>query len=308
VRIIESWLTDRLHNSGASTASQVLTPPSVPQTQPLPQSSRLVSNYSQEQVDVLIDVTRKLTLRGGYRYVWGEASTQVLPLAGLLTPDSGELRRNVGLGAFSFRPGAKFVISGDVEAASSGQTYFRTSLNDYQKAHLRGRYQALTTLSFSADLSLLDNQNPAPTVRYDYWARQSSLSVLWSPQSAKRFTLLGDYTRSTVRSNILYLVPQNLQPAESIYRENAHLASALLDIVLPGYRKLTPRLAAGGSLLISSGTRSTSYFQPLAKVTLPVSEHLALVSEWRYYGFGEALYPFEAFRTHLFTTGLKFTR
>ena len=96
-----------------------------------------------------------LLLRGGYRYVWGDASTLVLPVAGLLVPDSGQLRRNVGIGGFTFHPNQKIVLSGEVEAASGDQTYFRTSLNDYQKMHARARYQTFQNLSFSADFSLL---------------------------------------------------------------------------------------------------------------------------------------------------------
>ena len=73
LRILQSWMTDRLHTGSASLSSQILTPATVviPTT---PQSARLVSNYSQEQVDVFFDVTRKLTLRGGYRHVWGRAA------------------------------------------------------------------------------------------------------------------------------------------------------------------------------------------------------------------------------------------
>src|SRR5205823_13575720 len=69
VRIIESWLTDRLHDSGSAVATQVLTPAST-QTRLAAQSASLVSNYNQEQVEVLVDLTSKLMLRGGYRYVW----------------------------------------------------------------------------------------------------------------------------------------------------------------------------------------------------------------------------------------------
>ena len=54
LRIVEAWLTDRLHNAAASRASQVLTPASAAQPQPLPQIARLVSNYNQEQVDLFL--------------------------------------------------------------------------------------------------------------------------------------------------------------------------------------------------------------------------------------------------------------
>jgi hypothetical protein len=240
--------------------------------------------------------------------VWGEASTLVLPVSGLLVPDSGKLRRTVGIGGFVFRPNQKLVVSGDVEAATGDRTYFRTSLNDYQKMHARARYQALGDLSVSADFSLLNNQNPATGVQYDYLARQSSVSFLWAPQGGKRFTLQGDYTRATVRSDISYLVPQALQAARSFYRDNAHLGSAILDVALPGYRKLAPKLSLGGSLLISSGSRPTSYYQPLGKLVIPISARVAWVSDWRYYGFGETFYAYEGFRTHLISTGLRLTR
>jgi hypothetical protein len=264
VRVIESWLTDRLHNAASSRASQVLTPaPAVTPQLPL-QNSRLVSNYNQEQIDLFLDLSRKLTLRGGYRYVWGEASTLVLPVTGLLVPDSAQLRRTVGIGGFVFRPNQKLLVSGDVEAATGDQ--------------------------------------------YDYLARQSSVSFLWAPKGGKRFTLQGDYTRATVRSDISYLVPQALQAARSFYRDNAHLGSAILDIALPGYRKLAPKLSLGGSLLISSGSRPTSYYQPLGKLVVPISARVAWVSDWRYYGFGETFYAYEGFRTHLITTGLRLTR
>ena len=111
-----------------------------------------------------------------------------------------------------------------------------------------------------------------------------------------------------MKSDILYLVPQTLTPEPSIYRDNAHLASALLNIPLPNIHGLTPKLSAGGALVISSGSRPTTYFQPLASLVLPVSKHVSWVSQWRYYGYAEPFYAYEDFRTHLITTGLKFTR
>src|SRR5262249_39316833 len=213
---------------------------------------------------------------------------------------------NAGIGGFSFRPNQKLVASVDMEVASSDRVYFRTSLNDYQRMRARARYQALGSLSLSADFSLLNNQSAI--ARYDYLSRQNSLSFFWAPQGGRRLTLQGDYTRSTVRSDISYLVPQELRAARSFYRDNAHLSSAILEVALPGYRKLAPKLSLGGALLISSGSRPTSYYQPLVKAIVPVSPHVAWVSDWRYYGFGEAFYGFEAFRTHLISTGLRLSK
>ena len=53
---------------------------------------------------------------------------------------------------------------------------------------------------------------------------------------------------------------------------------------------------------------SDLYYQPLGKLIIPISAHVAWVSDWRYYGFGETFYAFEGFRAHLISTGLRLTR
>jgi hypothetical protein len=238
--------------------------------------------------------------------VWGDARDVTLPPAGLASSDQGKLRRNVGIGGIVFRPSQKISISGEVEGGSSGGAYFRTSLYDYQKVRARARYQATATLSLSADFSMLKNDNPLPASHYDYLAQQESLSFLWAPK--KTWDFQGSYSRSTLRSDISYLVPQLLQPEQSRYRDNEHSATALFSANLPGRSGLSPKLSAGGSFFISSGSRPTNYFQPSAKLFVPVTKQLNWFTEWQYYGYGEAFYLYEGFRTHLFTTGLRLTR
>jgi hypothetical protein len=194
----------------------------------------------------------------------------------------------------------------DFEGASTDHAYFRTSLYNYQKMRARARYQLASTLALQASFSLLNNQNPTPGIHYDFLSRQNSLSAAWTP--SKRVTILGEYTRSTLRSNIGYLEPEFLSPEMSLYRDNAHNASALVDLALPGYAKLTPRLAFGGSLFISSGSRPTTFYQPLARLSLPLHKGVVWKSEYRYYGYGEAFYQYEGFRAHLLQTGLAISR
>jgi hypothetical protein len=304
VRILESWLTDRLRQSGSAMTSQTLATSSVSSSALL--TSLLNTNYNQQEIDLLFDVTSRLTLRGGYRYVWGDAHDATLPPAGLASSDHGRLRRNVGIGGVVFRPNRKLSISGEVEDGSSSAAYFRTSLYDYQKVRARARYQATAALSLSADFSLLKNDNPLPGSHYDYLARQESLSFLWAP--SKTWDFQGSYSRSTLRSDISYLVPQILQPEQSRYRDNAHTATALFSANLPGRAGFVPKFSAGGSFFISSGSRPTNYFQPSAKLFVPVIKDVNWFTEWQYYGYGEAFYLYEGFRTHLFTTGLRLTR
>ena len=96
LRIVQNWLTDRYHDSAYGMLT--VTPATalgggVSSFNPLQ-----VVNYNQEQVDVLYDLTSKLTLRGGYRYIWGDATTDATPFlnpAGTL--EQGQLKRNVAL-------------------------------------------------------------------------------------------------------------------------------------------------------------------------------------------------------------------
>jgi hypothetical protein len=306
VRILQTWMTDRMHTSAAGLVTDmILQPVSAAQTTLTPLTSLLVVNYNQEQTDVLLDVTHKLTLRGGYRYVWGDAQTGDALIAGP-GQESSELRQQVGIAGVNFRATQKLSLNADFEDAASDHAYFRTSLYNYQKMRARARYQLLATLSLQASFSLLNNQNPTTGINYDFLSRQNSLSASWTP--SKRVSILTEYTRSTLRSNIGYLEPEFLTPETSLYRDNAHNASALIDLALPAYAKLTPRLAFGGSLFISSGSRPTTYYQPLARLSLPIHKGLIWKSEYRYYGYDEAFYQYEGFRAHILQTGLTISR
>ena len=92
-----------------------------------------------------------------------------------------------------------------------------------------------------------------------------------------------------------------------VYRDNAHTVTALFNLTPPLRSRFTPAITAGGSFFTSSGSRPSTYYQPVAKLRLPISRHLSWFAEWRYYGYGEAFYLYEGFRTHLVTTGLRLT-
>ena len=68
------------------------------------------------------------------------------------------------------------------------------------------------------------------------------------------------------------------------------------------------KLAAGGAAVLTSGTSPGTYYQPTARLSVPLAKHVGFFAEWRYYGFGEVLYSYESFRAHLITAGLRFSR
>jgi hypothetical protein len=309
LRILENLMTDRFHDSALGLLSTTFfaspTPPA-PVTTSQPELQ--VVNYNQNQVEAIYDLTNRITLRGGWRRVWGDATVAASILSPFGQLATGNLNRNVALAGVTVRPWDKLRVHVDYEGASSDRVYFHTSLNDYQKGRVRAQYQATPSLNFTANFLVLTNRNPAPTVNWGFNTRDNSLAVYWTPNNSKRFSLVGEYDRATIYSTIYYLSVPFLTQAVSTYRDNAHIATATVNLALPAYAGQTPTVAFGGSLLISSGSRPTTYYQPLARLSLPLSKHVAWKTEWRWYGLGEAFYLYEGFRVHTLTTGLHLTR
>jgi hypothetical protein len=304
-RVTALWATDRLHDAGSANSNQTLMTAAGPAQITALLASSLARDYSYTEGNVFFDVTPRLTLRGGYRREWGEGADFILPNGGLAGLERGHLKRTTGLGGITFRSAAKLWASAETEVASSGAVYFRTSLSDYHKVRGQIRYQPLSSLSAAVDLSFLTNDNPAAGSGYESHARQESVSLFWTPQ-ARKIALEASYSRASMKSNIHYLAPQNLLPELSAYRERANIVTALIHATIrPAHNA---RLAAGGSVVDSSGSRAARFYEPLARASVPVTKSVSWFSEWRYYGYAEPVYFYEAFRTHLISAGLRIGR
>jgi len=302
-------MTDRFHISAAAALSERLTGASPSSTfntaEAIPAVTPLVMNYHQQELNLLVDVTRRLTLRGGHRYVWGDAKARAGQLSQTGDRESNNQSMQVALAGATLRAMDKLTLQLDGESASAERSYFRTSLHNYRKGHARGRYQALSSLSLGVDFSILDNSKPAPSIVSKFQHREASASVVWTPWGGKWFQVLGDYTRSTLWSDLAYILPQNLKPAASYYRDSAHTASGMLDVKLPQVNQGSPKLSLGGSMFQSSGSRPTRYYQPVGRFSFPVCRKTDWFAEWKWYNLGEPFYLYEGFRTHHFVTGLR---
>src|SRR5262249_9267799 len=163
------------------------------------------------------------------RYVWGDAAIRTGPLNPVGSAESGTLDRYAGLAGLSVRASQKLSFNVDYEGAATNHAYFTTSLYDYQKMRARARYQVSASLSVQANFSLLNNQNPAQGIRLDYQSRGNSLALYWTPAGGKRFSIMGEYDRSTLRSDINYL-GLFFAPAIDSYRERAHTATGAVEL------------------------------------------------------------------------------
>ncbi|MEO8591796.1 MAG: hypothetical protein ABI759_00605 [Candidatus Solibacter sp.] len=310
LRIVESATTNRYDTTTYSTLTQqiIASPQASYPALVTALSTPQAVHYNQQQMEGIFDVTSKITLRGGYRYVWGDATVRAGELDQSGPSRSQELKQHVGLAGATVRPIQKLSLNLDYEGASTDQNYFRTSLYNYHRVRARAKFQALTSLMFQANFGLLDNRNPTPDVQYSFESRDNSLAAFWTPAGGKRVSVMAEYNRSSVYSSINYLLLPFYTPSVSIYRDNAHTASSTIDITLPAIGGVAAKLTAGGSLFISAGSRSTHYFQPLGRLSLPIHKNVQWNSEWRYYGYGEPMYWYEGFRVHTFMTGLRISK
>jgi hypothetical protein len=310
LRITQSISTDRQHDSGISLFNQSLfrslSNPVLIAGNSLAQSTLQIVNYTTVETNLFYDFSSKLTVRAGYRYVTGDAEVPASSLSQIGAFESGNLRRNIALAGANYRPMKKLAINLDYEGGISDQTYFRNSLNNYSRGRVRARYQASDSLSLQLNFQILDNQNPARDIRFDFLSLHATAGAYWTPNNAKRVTVSAEYDRAWVNSDILYLNLPFYTSAASSYTENAHTATSAVDVAFS--KTSGAKLTAGGSLVLLTGSRPTTYYQPLARVSIPVWKHVHWNAEWRYYGFSEAFFLYEGFRTNTFTTGLRMSK
>ena len=305
IRVYYTSSTDSYHNdSNLLLAEQLAFVTGGVQAIQTPVKPYFELNYYQQRVDVDYDIDKHFTLRGGFRYEWGDG-TAPGPQSTGTGPDKQSLDRKVYLAGATYRAGQKFSVTGQFEASDGVNTYFRTSLQDYKRVRTLARYQITPSLLLTAGFNLLRNENPANTINYYFQSTQETASLLWTPKSGGRVSVLGEYTHSRLRSDIDYYNPSFLTLQPSNYRDFAHTGTAAVNLVPFKWPVAAPTITFGGSFFKSSGSRPTDFYQPLGRVLFPVHNHFDLYSEWRWYGLTQPFYLYEGFRTHEFVTGVR---
>ncbi len=310
ITILESIVTDHFHIAGSSSLGRLLTGTTHLVEPPDPNhefssseaaANRFAVNLNQNQLEGIVSLTRRLSLRGGYRYVWSD--TQLESLNSEEEPQSLSLHRNVGLAGLVFRLPRKADLSLDFEVGNGNQVYSRTDILDYRRVRLRGRYRPWEFLTVNGSFSLLDHENPRSDLNYYFQNRGYSFSLSLAPAGGKRVSANLDYSRGDLTSDIIYIIPQLLTPANSFYREDSHFGGINLDVrVIRGLR-----LNLGYGVVSNQGSRSTNYHQPRAGIVIPIVKRVAWTTEWRYFDYYEKGYSFENFRNHLIMAGLRFS-
>jgi len=110
---------------------------------------------------------------------------------------------------------------------------------------------------------------------------------------SKRVSLIADYTHSEIRSDISYLVLFPYSTDLSLYVDNANTGSLMAEFTLPGKGAAVPKISFGGSFVTTAGSRPSKYYQPLAKLLIPITPHVHLYAEWQWYELNQSFYLYE---------------
>ena len=307
VRLRESFETDSYHDNSSSTLGQLFYLSSgLAASLTTPYTGHLEVTQHRFQSEALVQISKQLMVRGGYRYEWGSADVP----SGLLsttTPDeNGKLRRHVGLAGAQFRPTQRVVFNADFEMSDGVKTYYRTGLQDYLKFRAQSRVTLPRNLFFNVNVNYLDNRNPDLNLYAKYTSSIESASLQWLP-SSHRISLIADYSHSQIVSNINYITIFPFNNAnESRYMDNANSASMMAEIALPGKGVIQPRLSFGGSLVTTAGSRPSRYYQPQGKLLLPLHNHVQLYADWQWYALHQPFYYYVGFRALTIMTGIRF--
>jgi hypothetical protein len=309
LRIVETFYTDRMHNAASGfLAEQYLATGSVTNLQ-TSSTDRLVLNQNRQQIDVIFEPVKFLTVRGGHRYTWGDTTVRGAQLSGLALK-SADMRRHTGLAGLGLRSRGIFRFNADFEAASTERAFFRTSLRNYRRLNMLGSVSpgAGSAWRFIGGYRWLTNTNPDPAVKWDFDDRAASAGIEWFPNSGRLYSVLTEYTRSTTHSMINYIVPQFFIVDRLWFRENANAGTLAFRLAPGGRHKHQPGLHLGGTLYASTGSRPTRYYQPFARATVPLAAQVHVNGEWRWYSMTQAVWPVENFASHQFIVSLTLLR
>ena len=209
LRIIESFTTNRYNatGDGALTEQSLFTPGSSLPALVSALSTPQVVNTNQQQLDGILDVTSKITVRGGWRHVWGDATVR----AGSLDPNGPlglrPIEAQCGAGRGDDPAMAETLVERGLRRGEDGIRTFSAPASTTTIRCGRGRAtRRCESLCFQANFRFLDNQNPTAGVKYDLRSRDNSLAAYWTPGGGKRFSVMAEYDRYTMSSSIKYLL------------------------------------------------------------------------------------------------------
>lgn len=208
--------------------------------------------------------------------------------------------RNVLLTGFSYQFTGRNRIAVDYELGRTDQAIFRTDPLDFHNLRVRGAFSPFSSLEFSGSVVLFDHENELESI--DFTADNRSYSAQFTYTPATRFSITGQYQRTDIRTDLLFIIPQTFVTDRSIYEERGDFGQVFISVLLPRRVDLSLGYAVWGTV----GNFPLNYHQPLLKLEVPLSNRIVAYGQWNYYGYNEKLRLFpQDYRAHLAVLGFR---
>jgi hypothetical protein len=272
----------------------------------------LAFNRLHNQTEAEFDVGRGFSVRGGYRYSDADATVGNSKGDDVLAPESSSYSRNTGIAGVVYRRARWLRVGVDYEKNDTDGILTRTDLLDYDQVRFDWRVGGWKGFSTSGRIWLLRNTRTGRGIEFDSsHNRNYSFELNYDP--SERFNFSVDYSKASVFSDILVLLPQTLQQDRSIFEEETHGLGGSVGVGV--YRGA--RVDFGYRGILNSGNNALSFHQPFASLTIPLPNRLSFRTYWQYFGYNEKP-PFERtlinhdprgfqdFRAHLLTFSLAY--
>ncbi|MGD0309362.1 MAG: hypothetical protein ABSC02_08735 [Acidobacteriota bacterium] len=274
---------------------------------PGPSSSKTVTDllntqfaYSQvrNQAEAELDLGHGFAVRAGHRYTYVKVDSDDSE-----DVNSVDAAVNTAIVGMVYRPGSWLRLGLDFENNTTNRAITRTDLFDYDSLNLDWRIGSWKGFSASGRFTARHNSDPASDISYKARDHNYSASLNYDP--SERISIGLDYSLADLFSDMLIVVPQNLQETSSIFNERYSGIGG--RIALTVYRGTKVELGYRG--IINRGTFPIDYHQPYASFWIPLgSSKLAFKPAWQYYRYIQKLGTLENYQTNLVTLSLVYSR
>jgi hypothetical protein len=199
----------------------------------------------------------------------------------------------------------------DYEKNDTSGTLTRTDLLNSDQVRFDWRLGPWKHFSTSGRIYALRNKNPQADIDLRSHNRNYSFELSYDP--SERFSFSVDYSKSSVFSDILVLLPQTLELDRSMFDERTHGLGGSVGVGI--YRGA--RVDFGYRGILNSGNNALNYHQPFASFTVPLPNRLAFKTYWQYFDYNEKGFPgrtlinndargFQDFHAHLLTFSIAY--
>ncbi len=297
-RLIERVNIRRFHVSGSALANSTFL-----QVEPVleqeiidrlqtskPFETFLSMDSDTQELQGLFYATPRFVLRVGHRYERKEVKLDQRFSWG----------RNVLTSGIAYDFSARNRIAADYEFGRTNQPIVRTDPANFHRLRMRGKFSPFEALEIDGSITLFDNDDRLNSIDFTSRDRDYALQVNYAP--TRRVAVSADYQRSSIRTNLLFIVPQTFLADRSLYREKGDYASLFLSFTL--VRNATLNL--GYSVWGTVGNFPINYHRPTARLEMPFGNRLVAYGQWNYYDYNEKLSLFpQDYRAHLVVFGFR---